>query len=1003
MDERVQANMATSSFGSDHCGATPPAKEEAEDLNWGSSSDTMTQYAPIRTSTGRPMSRTQTRNSISDNHELMSLARTASSGWEGPSTDPTKPEFDMNKWLRRTLNTFDEEGIRQKKAGIHFQDLTVSGSGAALQLQSTLGTMATAPLRLGELFHSNKEHKQIIKNFNGSLKSGELMIVLGRPGSGCSTFLKTLCGELTGLNLNSQSNIHYNGIPQKQMMKEFKGEIAYNQEVDKHFPHLTVAETLEFAAYARLPSRGFPGVKRTQLAKHMSQVVMAIFGLSHTNNTKVGNDFVRGVSGGERKRVSIAEMALSAAPLAAWDNSTRGLDSASALKFVEAVRLNADLTGSAHAVAIYQASQAIYDIFDKAIVLYEGKQIYFGPTSWAKKYFEDMGWFCPARQTTGDFLTSVTNPSERQAREGMEKSVPRTAEEFEQYWLKSEIYSQLRTDLKKEHEEHTSHNQELVTEFRDQKHLAQTKHARGKSPYILSIPQQITLNLKRSYQRIWNDKSSTIANIFGQIVMALIIGSVFYGTPDATQGFQSFGATLFFAILLNALSAINEINGLYAQRPIVEKQAAYAYYHPFTEALAGFISDIPIKFIIAVVFNLILYFLANLRREPSQFFIYFLIVFISTLTMSAIFRSMGALTKTISQAMSLAGVLILALVVYTGFVVPVPYMKPWFSWIRFINPVYYGFEILVANQFHGRRFTCSGFTPAYPVLVGDQFICSVAGAVAGERTVSGDAYIAAQYDYYYSHVWRNFGILLAFMFGFLFLYVVATELNSASGSTAEFLVFRRGHAPASMQQGSDEESSASGVPSKEGAESEETVNVIPPQHDIFTWKDVCYDVKIKTETRRLLDNVAGYVKPGTLTALMGTSGAGKTTLLDVLAQRKTTGIITGDMLVNGNSLDASFQRKTGYVQQQDLHLETATVRESLRFSALLRQPKSTSQQEKFDYVEDVIKMLNMEDFAEAVVGVPGEGLNVEQRKLLTIGVELAAKPKLLLFLDEPTR
>lgn len=108
------------------------------------------------------------------------------------------------------------------------------------------------------------------------------------------------------------------------------------------------------------------------------------------------------------------------------------------------------------------------------------------------------------------------------------------------------------------------------------------------------------------------------------------------------------------------------------------------------------------------------------------------------------------------------------------------------------------------------------------------------------------------------------------------------------------------------------------------------------------------------------------------------------------------------MLVNGKPLDPSFQRKTGYVQQQDLHLETSTVREALRFSAALRQPKSVSIKEKNEFVEDVIKMLNMEDFSEAVVGVPGEGLNVEQRKLLTIGVELAAKPALLLFLDEPT-
>ena len=106
--------------------------------------------------------------------------------------------------------------------------------------------------------------------------------------------------------------------------------------------------------------------------------------------------------------------------------------------------------------------------------------------------------------------------------------------------------------------------------------------------------------------------------------------------------------------------------------------------------------------------------------------------------------------------------------------------------------------------------------------------------------------------------------------------------------------------------------------------------------------------------------------------------------------------------MNGKPLDPSFQRKTGYVQQQDLHLETTTVREALRFSANLRQPKSVSRTEKDEFVEEVIKMLNMEDFAEAIVGNPGEGLNVEQRKLLTIGVELAAKPALLIFLDEPT-
>lgn len=114
------------------------------------------------------------------------------------------------------------------------------------------------------------------------------------------------------------------------------------------------------------------------------------------------------------------------------------------------------------------------------------------------------------------------------------------------------------------------------------------------------------------------------------------------------------------------------------------------------------------------------------------------------------------------------------------------------------------------------------------------------------------------------------------------------------------------------------------------------------------------------------------------------------------------GIVSGEMLVNGRQRDQSFQRKTGYVQQQDLHLATSTVREALEFSAILRQHKSIPEAEKLAYVDEVLALLEMESYASAIVGVPGEGLNVEQRKRLTIAVELVAKPELLVFFDEPT-
>jgi ATP-binding cassette subfamily G (WHITE) protein 2 (SNQ2) len=130
--------------------------------------------------------------------------------------------------------------------------------------------------------------------------------------------------------------------------------------------------------------------------------------------------------------------------------------------------------------------------------------------------------------------------------------------------------------------------------------------------------------------------------------------------------------------------------------------------------------------------------------------------------------------------------------------------------------------------------------------------------------------------------------------------------------------------------------------------------------------------------------------------------AGKTTLLDVLAQRKNIGVIHGDILIDGRKLGPGFQRGTAYAEQQDEHEYTATVREALTFSAYLRQPAHVSKEEKDAYVEEVISLLEMEDIADAFIGFPGYGLSVEARKRVTIGVELASRPQLLLFLDEPT-
>jgi ATP-binding cassette subfamily G (WHITE) protein 2 (PDR) len=180
-------------------------------------------------------------------------------------------------------------------------------------------------------------------------------------------------------------------------------------------------------------------------------------------------------------------MALAGSPIAAWDNSTRGLDAATALEFTRSLRMSANLAGNTHVVAIYQASQAIYDEFDKAIVLYEGQEIYFGPCSEAKQYFVDMGFECPPRQTTGDFLTSVTNPLERKARPGFENRIPRSAADFEKWWKESQAYRDLVREIE-QHEREFPLGGDTIQQFHASKAGMQAKHVRPESPYTVSIP-----------------------------------------------------------------------------------------------------------------------------------------------------------------------------------------------------------------------------------------------------------------------------------------------------------------------------------------------------------------------------------------------------------------------------------------------------------------------------------------------------------------------------------
>ncbi|KAM0233020.1 hypothetical protein ACHAPO_007486 [Fusarium lateritium] len=856
------------------------------------------------------------------------------SGSENPALDPHSSEFNIAAWLQAVMSitTRDPEKYPRGMAGVAYKDLSAHGVGEATDYQKTFGNYPLELVKFAKKLMSQGESAkiQILRDFDGLIRSGEMLLVLGRPGSGCSTFLKTISGETSGFKVGEESYLNYQGIPRETMHKDFRGECIYQAETDAHFPQLTVGQTLDFAGRARAPRTLIDGITRKTYVTHLRDVVMAAFGLSHAVNTVVGNDFVRGVSGGERKRVSIAEAAIGGSALQCWDNSTRGLDSATALEFVRTLRTSAKLTGATALVSVYQASQSIYDVFDKVTLLYEGRQIYFGNIHAAKEFFINMGFECAPRQVTADFLTSLTNPLERRIRPGFQGKTPSSPDEFAAAWKQSKGRALLLKDIDEFNREYPIGGPSLDSFKRFRKTIKATSQ-RAKSPYNLSIPQQVTLCVRRGFQSLRSNATLVIIGSLFNAIMALVVGSIFYDLPNTTDALYSRGALLFFGILLAAFASALEI-----------------------------------------------------------------MTFI------------GALSRSLPEALAPASIFCLALAIYTGFSIPIKDMVPWFRWLNYLNPVAYAFEGLMINEFHGRAIECSRFVPQgpeYERVSSNERICATTGAAAGADFVDGDVYLAVNFGYFHSHLWRNFGIMIALMLFGCAVYLVATEYISAKKSKGEVLIFRRAHMPY-LQSKMDEEAASFGKSTSDILPNDKSA-LDPPvglekQTSVFQWSDVTYDIKLKKETRRLLHEVDGWVQPGTLTALMGITGAGKTTLLDVLANRTSVGIVGGDFLVNGQARNTGFQRKTGYVQQQDLHLSTTTVREALTFSALLRQPRATSRKDKLQYVEHVINTLEMRSYADAIVGVPGEGLNIEQRKRLTIGVELAAKPALLLFLDEPT-
>ncbi|KAI8908139.1 ABC transporter G family protein [Powellomyces hirtus] len=915
-------------------------------------------------------------------------------------------QFDLKDFLENSVRSAKETGIGGKRMGVVFKSLTVIGEGAdASSIDNLVDTAVNVIKALNPLSWFRKQSKgtdfDILHDLSGVVKDGEMLLVLGRPGSGCSTFLRVLANERKSYKA-IEGVVTYGGVPASDFDR-YSGETIYTAEEDVHFPTLTVKQSLHFALKTKTPGKRLPEQTQQEFRRRLVYMLTNMFGLTKQIDTLVGNEWIRGLSGGERKRMTLTEALTARAAINCWDGGTRGLDAASALDYTRGLRIMSDTLDKTTIASFYQASEDMYKLFDKVMVLDKGRMIYFGPVARAKDYFIDMGYACESRKSTPDFLTGVTNPQERQYREGVDKfSVPSNPIEMEAHFRKSDDYKLLKEDIAA-YEAKIEHEQPHK-EFRETVKQAKTKGTRASTIYTVNFLQQVKALIAREFQLMAGDKAAVVGKLFLTIIKAFIYATIYINLPLNANGAFVRGAALFSSLMFLSLMSLSELPNAMRGRRILAKHKSYAMYYPSAYHIAAVIADIPNTLMQVIAFSICAYFLEGLRLDAGAFFIFVVTVFLTGLCMTEVFRLAGSVCKSYFAASQCANIILIGSLAYNGFLIHVDKMHPWFVWLFYINPLSYGFKALIINEMKGLNFPCEGTeaVPFGPSYTNELYrTCTSKGQVGTELIFDGPAYLQGTFGYETSEMGISIFAVFCLWILFILLNCIAMEKIDLVEGGYTRQVYLKGKAP--KQNDITTDAPTANAAQLEAAADDSSDNGDFATGTTFTWQDMNYTVPVKGGERQLLNNIEGWIKPGQMTALMGSSGAGKTTLLDVLAKRKTMGKVEGKVFLNGQDLKVDFERITGYVEQMDIHNPMQTVREALRFSALMRQDASVPIQEKYDYVEKVLDMMEMTQLGDALIGdlESGRGISIEERKRLTIGMELVGKPRLM-YLDEPT-
>uniref|UniRef100_A0A7S3EI01 Probable ATP-dependent transporter ycf16 n=1 Tax=Rhodosorus marinus TaxID=101924 RepID=A0A7S3EI01_9RHOD len=902
------------------------------------------------------------------------------SWYEDPMYDPFNPQFDSEKSRQLFYDILSMfTGHDFGGYAITWNDIEAVVPLTEKVGHDTVGAQLIAPLletrKAVTCTKDEKKSKSILSGVSGYIEPNEMVLIQAPPGAGTTTMLNLISG-VTNLYESVSGEVLVNGddIWEEKNRQLYAHSMLRVRQEDAHYPVMTVRETLEFAAKCGIPDfLPFAKVFR----RNRVELITRFLGINHTLDTAVGDEALRGVSGGERKRVTIAEMLCgSMGSIVFFDNISKGLDAATTLDIVRGVRQVANAFHLSVFMALQQPGNETFEQFDKICLLDSGKCIYYGPREKVEGYFGELGFERPPVRSMADFLLTVSDPniSESVRKKNFGGKELHTVDEFEEAFKNSELYADIGEKIAQglrgtagRHSEADEISKHILG-----RECLQTKH------------RQFGILLKRSMRLTW-DKSTVISEFASKLLIALLVGTLFFRLPLTQSGAYTRTGVLFMTIIAFALSAVQGVTKKFAGNPIFLKQRAAHFYNAAPFHIAGIVDALVLNVLISLLFSIVLYMLVGLNLNDSGIhfaYFYFMVISLS-FNMEMLSRLFTVASPNASVAVILIGVITVVFIIYSGYLISLDDAQRWLFWIGWISPIQYAFRGLAYNEFVGLVFECTPeeLVPQNENVPEDDRVCGIS---------TGEAYINDRFGYPEGVSWTTYSLIVLWGLSLVFFLGVIFIAKRMRYRGTTFL----------SQKAKPQKSDLDGV--QVSLTEEETQVGIREAH--FTWKDVTYSVPIgRNEKKELLHEVCGYALPGRLCALMGSSGAGKTTLMDVLARRKTKGTITGDVLVNGYPQDSLFGRVSGYVEQMDIHVSKTTVREAIEFSARLRLPEDVTKAEREDQVEKTIDLLELREIQHELVGIPGAaiGLSSEQRKRLTIAVELVVRPSIL-FLDEPT-